>query len=434
MSQARDRRKRAARKRGGAGHRGDAKLDIRRRVRAVLKHLQLLAAFEAMPAYVRDQFFDCCHPDPKLAFDASFPTAEAFGGAYAELHEEVREGFHHAAIELNSFYLPVRDLLAIVIPIEAMVRKTLSSLASPLQDRPRLPAILRSFLEKAAGPLAHLARQEVVDRMFTALHEEVVVPLVSRSRLDGSLLHAQVSKAGDSRRQRVTMTLYAEKPATKYVRLHNAVSGGSRPTHRVGTSNTWNGIEWASWSKSALKGHWAGAVGIAADAQWPVYVQSHALKQLRSRLDMYAYADWAEHWMYESLKSPKIVSRLPGGDLLVAFEVMEKRLGYLVVTAQDGWVAVRTFLFLTMAQTPEGRLLERRLKLTRDEISYLRLHELSRFTQTDLKDDPQLRALLSECGCGHLFEMAEDGFSMMPTAKSMTPFAAELKQYVGMAA
>ena len=80
--------------------------------------------------------------------------------------------------------------------------------------------------------------------------------------------------------------------------------------------------------------------------------------------------------------------------------MQEKRLGYLVVTAGDGWVGVRTFLFLTMAQTPEGKLLEKALKLTRDEVTYWRLHELSRFTQTDLKDDPQLRNCLVNAGAG----------------------------------
>jgi hypothetical protein len=203
----------------------------------------------------------------------------------------------------------------------------------------------------------------------------------------------------------------------------------------VGTPNVWNGIEWASWSRAVLAGHWPGELGIdAGDAHWPVFVQSHALKQLRDRLDLYAYADWAEHWLHESLAKPKIVSRLPRDQLLVAYEVQEKRLGYLVVTAEDGWVGVRTFLFLTMAQTPEGKRLEKALKLTRDEVTYWRLHELSRFTQTDLKDDPQLRQLFSECGCGHLFELAEDELALIPTARTITPLAAELKQYVGVAA
>jgi hypothetical protein len=87
-----------------------------------------------------------------------------------------------------------------------------------------------------------------------------------------------------------------------------------------------------------------------------------------------------------------------------------------------------------MRNTPEGRELARRLRLTPDEVDYLKLHELSRFTQTDLKDDPQLRALLSECGCGQLFELAEDEHALVPTARTVTQVAAELKQYVGLAA
>ena len=42
--------------------------------------------------------------------------------------------------------------------------------------------------------------------------------------------------------------------------------------------------------------------------------------------------------------------------------------------------------------------------------------------------------MLSDCGCGHLFELAEDAHALVPTAQRITPFAAELKQYVGVAA
>ena len=147
---------------------------------------------------------------------------------------------------------------------------------------------MRAFLEKAAGILRYLTRQEVVEASFSALHKAVVVPLVGRSRLDGNLLHARLTNPPTFRGNRLTMTLYAEKPAMKYVRLHNGISGGSRPMHRVGTPNVWNGIEWASWSRAVLTGHWQEELGIDADEQWPLFVQSHALKQLRDRLDVYA--------------------------------------------------------------------------------------------------------------------------------------------------
>ena len=92
MGHARDRRKRDERKRGAGRRREEAQLDVRRRVKGLLQRFKLLAEFEAMPAYVRDQFYDCCLPDPVLVFDPSFPSAEAFGGEYAEIREEVTAG------------------------------------------------------------------------------------------------------------------------------------------------------------------------------------------------------------------------------------------------------------------------------------------------------------------------------------------------------
>lgn len=434
MSQARDRRKREERRRGSGRRREEVRLELRRRVKGLLQRFSLLGDFEAMPAFVREQFYDCCAPDPVLVFDPSFPSAEAFGGKYADIREEVRLGFECAGIVLNGFVLPVRDFTAVAVPMAAMVRRSLAAFDSPIGNGPRPPAAVRGFMQKACGVLQGLVRKEVEAEVYTELHQSVVVPLVSRSQLDGNLLHAKLSMQETPRGRRMAMTVYAEKAAVKYVRLRSADGGGSRPMHRVGTPNVWNGIEWTAWTRDGLKGHWQQAVGIEAGAEWPVYVQSHALKQLRERLNAYAYADWAEHWLHESLRQPKIVSRLPGGGLLVAYEVQGKRLGYLVVTAAEGLVGVRTFLFLTMAQTPEGRLLEKRLKLTRDEVTYWRLHELSRFTQTDLKDDPELRRLFDECGCGHLFELNEHAHAIAPAAGRITPVAAELKQYVGVAA
>jgi hypothetical protein len=388
-----------------------------------------------MPADVRDQFYDCCLPDPVLIFDPSFPSAEAFGGAYAEIREEVLAEFEYATIVLTGMVLPVKDFTAIAVPMAAGVRQTLASINSPVPGRPRMPAVVRNFLEKAEGVLQYLCRKEVETEMFNEIHRAVVVPLVGRSRLDRNLLHAKPEMQETPRGRRLTMTVYAERP--KMLRLHAGSHGIREPRtmYRLGTPNVWNGIEWASWSNAAVGATWAAQLGISqADGEWPVFVQEHALQRLRSRLDTYAHADWAEHWMYESMRKPTIVRRIGGGDWLVAFEVQGKRLGYLVATPGRGMVMVRTFLFLTMRNTPEGRELARRLRLTPDEVDYLKLHELSRFTRTDLKDDPQLRALLSECGCGHLFELAEDEDALMPTKGTIKPVAAELKQYVGLAA
>jgi hypothetical protein len=435
MGNKRDRRSSSDRKRHARGGRGDPALESRRRTKALLAKLGLLGAFEGLPSLLREQTYPNPLPDPVLAFDPSFPTAEAFGGAYAALHEEIREGFDGAAVKLDGFDLTVRDFHAIVVPVATVLRNSLRKLSLPMYMGPRPPAGARAFLEKASPVFDELSREEVLSATATALHDRLVLPLVRRSRLDGRLLYASVSRQILTRRSRLVITLRGEQPAMKYLRLDagpGRTPGGSRPMHRVGTSNTWNNIEWASWSRAVVKGEMADQIGLPAGAEWPVFVQSHALKQLRNRLDTCAYADWAEHWMHESLKSPKIVSRERGGDVMVALEPMGERLGYLVCTPRDGMVAVRTFLFLTMRNTFEGRELSRRLKLTRDEMEYLRLHELSRFTRTDLKDDPALRKIFKECGCGHLFELAEDEHAFRPAAGAS--FAKELREYVGLAA
>ncbi|HZZ45211.1 MAG TPA: hypothetical protein VFE58_19900 [Tepidisphaeraceae bacterium] len=406
----------------------DPLLQIRRRLKALLSSLGALAAFERMPAEIRNQFFDARWPDPALEFDPSFPFVEVHGGAYAEIRRTVQEGFKRAAIDVGAFTLSIRDYYALAIPLRNCVAQNRKRV--PLGDDKKFPASVTAFLELVGPALDAIGSDAFRDATFSALHREVLVPLVARSRLDAKLLHGRLSSPRGPRGwPRVTMTLYAEQPPMKYVRLEK----GSRPMHRVGTPNTWNGIDYVSWTPESLGPRWATELGFMPGETRPVYIQSHALEQLRSRLDVYRYADWAQHWMYESLKKPTIVEKLPDGGLLVAMAIADQRVGYLVVTPMRDLVAVRTFLFLTMSRTPEGKMLERRLKLTRDEIDYLRLHELSRYTRTDLKDDAALRKLLSECGCGPLFALAEED-RLADAELRPTPFAADLKRYVGIAA
>jgi len=90
---------------------------------------------------------------------------------------------------------------------------------------------------------------------------------------------------------------------------------------------------------------------------------------------------------------------------------------------------VRTFKFLTMRSTPEGKRLEKRLRITRAGVNYLELHKLSTFTQTDLIRDHGLRYMLKQAGCGHLFELEKDDYAPQPKA-----FAAEVRKYLRRAA
>ena len=424
-------------------HHAAAKLDVRRRVRQLLRNIGLLDLFEKVPSKFRDRFFDCCYPDPALVFDDSFPAADAFGGAYAAVRAEVKRVFPLARVRLTipdpdldiaPFDLTVRDFYTLVWPLALTLRRALDEADSDSDYSPGVTAHLRTFLESAAPWMEYLNADDVEGMMNNALTQVVLVPLVSRGRTDTRLLYPVTTWAETPRGHRLVVKLCSTLPPVKRVRLRDATADAARPMYRLGSPTLWEEVMWLDWKASEMDDRWASELGIGPDDAWPVYVQSHALKQLRSRLDVHAHADFAEHWLFNSLQKPKIVQRLNGGELLVAFEADDRRIGYLVVSCRDGLVAVRTFLFLTMAQTPEGRLLKQRLRLTQDELAYLRLHELSRFTQTDLKDDPQLRKLLTECGCGQLFEIAETEDALKPTGLPVKPFAAELRRYVGWAA
>jgi hypothetical protein len=172
------------------------------------------------------------------------------------------------------------------------------------------------------------------------------------------------------------------------------------------------------------------AVQGAPDGSPPseVFLQSHALKRLRERVPV-ALVDTGvlEAWASYSLMRP-VVSPQGPKNWLVEFRIKDARLGYFTAVEIDGRTLVTSFLFLTMRDTPEGKLIRERLGLRADEIEWLRADSLPFFTQSDVAQDSDLRAILTECGCGHLFDLIE------PEAREITfrGAARDLRRHLGM--
>ena len=183
-------------------------------------------------------------------------------------------------------------------------------------------------------------------------------------------------------------------------------------------------VEWLSWKPADV---FLSAKKFGREPL-PVYVQSHALRQIRTRLDLPSAVPYLDAWMADSLKTPKVVERR-GKDLLVEQRLNDQRMGYLWVTPTPTMFVVRTFLFLTMAPSPEFRQLERRLKLSRRDADYLGLTRLSSFLDTDLRQDERLCELFAACGCGHLLGLDEEHYAAEPK-----PLAAEVQHYLRLAA
>ena len=87
---------------------------------------------------------------------------------------------------------------------------------------------------------------------------------------------------------------------------------------------------------------------------------------------------------------------------------------------------IQTFLFITMDGTPEGAEFWRRLRLSGADRAYLGLDDLRTYAESDLKSDPELVRILSDCGCGHLFDVAKGACPEQPG------YARLLRSYLGL--
>ncbi|HSI32157.1 MAG TPA: hypothetical protein VK986_01095 [Tepidisphaeraceae bacterium] len=189
------------------------------------------------------------------------------------------------------------------------------------------------------------------------------------------------------------------------------IDGAARPAFRVGGhQGCMYAHEWTDWAADVLGG--------PADAPpLPVYIQSHALARVEERLKAMG-TPAARLWMWEGLRNPTVTA-IDGDKVTVEFKFFEYRVGYMVgrrvpnPAGKGDAIVITTFLFLTMAGTPEARRLHDALRLRRDEIAYQRLDELETYTNSDLLDDPDLLTIFRECGCGHLADMRDKWAGLM---------------------
>lgn len=385
-----------------------------KRYESVLRVLGLWEAFSRMPRGAQTGFCQQKFPDPVLEFEPGFPD----DADHRRLRKTLDAAFREASIEAHRGDVTIRDYFAVLGGLKYTVQGTI--------DRTDLPIECMEFMREAQ-PILDYCYEQWLEDVWLALHAAIVAPLLGKSRIDGRIyfvdLKRELAAAG---KDIIRVIIRSAESQMKRVRL----DGAERPVYRVGTGNEWHRVQWLSWGQE----RWKALCLPGMQTECPVYVQSHALRRLSERINLSGTAPYLEHWLFQSLKEPRIIER-QGADLLVEYRIKEHRLGYLVVTPlkdQGGLLVVRTFKFLTMEHTPEARLLKKRLRLQRPDVEWLGLDDLTAFTKTDLRNDPLLRVMLSECGCGHLFELSmwsDQDFS--PQSK---PFAAEMRRYLKLAA
>ena len=197
-----------------------------------------------------------------------------------------------------------------------------------------------------------------------------------------------------------------------------ALDGKKRKVYRCGVFIANPDIKWIQWDSTKIP-------QLDKNKVYDVYVQMHAINRLFERLSCLEESHGALYqWMWNSFLEPNCI-RQSDNSFLVEFLYGPYKLGYFKVYLLEDKAIVRSFLFLTMSETPEGDKLYKALKLSRVDKEYLKLDQLKTFVDSDLQDDPELRDIFSKCGCGHLFETTKDSFE-----RPLVGFADDIRKYL----
>lgn len=394
------------RRRDGSGH-VDPFAQRRKRFEAVLTPAGVWEMFAEMPRGLQEIFWKFKQPDIVVLGDETLSTGEAGRRVRLEVEQSIRKATFDAA---GGEKVRVQDYSSIVVGCILLLREIVAGEKG--KEHPRFVREGLPLLEKydeANGKRA-------TDAMFLAVHG----PLLARSEFDRRLyIGGAVREVNERGKHQGQVILGSVEPQARKITL----DGRARTMYRLANCGA-GGSSWISVSGQQL-----GRRDLPEEI--PIFVQVHALEQLRKRANLPAVQPYLQAWLTESMKELAVIKEIGRGNLMVEFRIQEHRIGYLVVTPRADAVIVRTFLFLTMDQTTAAKLLHKKLRLTRGDREYLGLHELAAFTNTDLRTDPVLRPLMEKCGCGHLFKLVEatDDLAPKPTA-----LAEKMKKYLQLAA
>lgn len=199
----------------------------------------------------------------------------------------------------------------------------------------------------------------------------------------------------------IVVEVYGFKPKTTVLEI----GGHKRPAFRLAAAKASTTIEWINIETSALGRHYQGD-----KKQLEVYIQSHALKRFRERIDVLDtdainYLLWENTHTINSLVAYR-------GFLLQAVKLFDVKIGYLVGNVVDDKFLFSTFLFITHSYSPEGDRLKKITGLGKDDISYWHIDRLSTFINLHADKYPQLITLFDEAGMGDVKELKNKKFDI----------------------
>lgn len=375
----------------------------RERFRQVMALVGINADFRLLPAHIRDFVRQRPYPKPSTVIheDAEgYPESEnirtGIGEFMGEKKAKLDGGGEIALADFFVFFVPVLHRLG------------------SIQTDPSCPA-LSAAVERAKAT-ADTFYQRHMPEVLSSLLRGIDQILIEHTRIDHAIWWAKTTceYLPDGRRQ-IQVALHLAKPQKIMIALDG---GRPKPAFLSGSPHGVHGLRWTSWPS-----HLVGKNGDGLTL--PVYVTEHALDQLRKRMTI--SGPGVEDFLWQSLLEPKLLPGDRTDEFLVEYRLYQYLLGYMPVRRLADKIIVKTFLFLTMTGTPQQRLLYKKLGLLRLDRVQQSLDQLNIFLTTDIQDDPVLRRVFAECGCGHLLDMAKPELR----AKAEAGVAGNLRAFLG---
>lgn len=174
--------------------------------------------------------------------------------------------------------------------------------------------------------------------------------------------------------------------------------GNKRKVYQLGYVRMDAVLKWVFVPVHKLKGKYNGC-----KKALPLCIQSHAYHRLFERLKPLKDLNVAWHFSYNLKKGVDV--EFYKGRFLIPFFHWDHKCGYFVGVINQNRLIIKTFLFLTHHNTPEGEKLENISGLSKEEISYWKIDTLQNFISADLGDNQKILGYLKAAGISHLLDL-----------------------------
>lgn len=175
-------------------------------------------------------------------------------------------------------------------------------------------------------------------------------------------------------------------------------NGKKRRVFQLGYVNNNLEMKWVFVPVKKLKGIYKG------DKKYlPICIQIHAYHRLFERME--AIHEINSLWHFSNTLKNSLQIEIYNGHILIPYFYWDHKCGYFVAAINKNRLIIKTFLFLTHQNTPEGEKLQEILGLSKEEIAYWKIDTLHNFINSGLEKDHQMMEAFQQAGISHLFNI-----------------------------